>query len=90
MKGFLIFFAVIGVLALAIAERCSHVETCKLTLCPNNSTHLSCHNGRCTCDALQSCQDIIDCAAIGRCHDNNMHYHCVDFVCKCIPDYIGK
>lgn len=37
-----------------------------------------------------ACQDIIDCAAIGRCHDNNMHYHCVDFVCKCIPDYIGK
>ncbi|XP_022320008.1 serine protease inhibitor Cvsi-2-like [Crassostrea virginica] len=90
MKGTFVAILVAGILALVIAERCSNVDSCKTTICPNNSTHLACDSGRCTCDAVLGCKDIIDCAGIGRCHDRNYHYHCVDFVCKCIPDNIGK
>ncbi|XP_048777176.1 serine protease inhibitor Cvsi-2-like [Ostrea edulis] len=90
MRGLFVILVAVGALALVIAERCSTISNCQVTLCPNNSTHLSCHNARCTCDASQTCKDILDCAAIGRCHDKNSHYHCVDFVCKCISDSVGK
>lgn len=35
-----------------IAERCHHADDCHLTVCSANSSHVACHQDRCTCDAV--------------------------------------
>ena len=35
-----------------LAERCRHSDDCVVTVCPSNSSHIACHQDRCTCDAV--------------------------------------
>lgn len=48
LEFYTIFALTVGV----IAERCHHGDDCVVTVCSGNSSHIACHNDRCTCDAV--------------------------------------
>ncbi|XP_052711306.1 serine protease inhibitor Cvsi-1-like [Crassostrea angulata] len=85
MKSLLICAFVLYAVSV-IAERCHHGDDCVVTVCSGNSSHIACHNDRCTCDAVIACTDITDCMTVGRCHDRDRHYHCLDRMCVCLKD----
>ncbi|XP_062621639.1 serine protease inhibitor Cvsi-1-like [Saccostrea cucullata] len=69
-----------------IAERCKVAQDCQFTSCSSNSSHIACHGYKCTCDASIPCSSILDCIDIGRCHEDDSHYHCLDNKCACLKD----
>ncbi|XP_062621638.1 serine protease inhibitor Cvsi-2-like [Saccostrea cucullata] len=83
----LLICAFVVVCVSVLAERCRDLADCSLTVCPSNSSHIACHEERCTCDAHVSCTDMLDCMGIGRCHDHDEHYHCLDARCECLKDH---
>merc|ERR1711860_430405 len=79
-------FVLAAVAVLVLSEHCHNYSECHLTMCNDNSTHVSCIMDRCTCLSHVSCNDLADCNNAARCHDRHAHNHCVDHRCLCLKD----
>ncbi|XP_048768200.1 uncharacterized protein LOC125674879 [Ostrea edulis] len=85
MKAVLICIFVVYAVSV-LAEDCHHADDCTITACSGNSSHVACHEDRCTCDHVNLCTDTVDCIGLARCRDRDRHYHCLDRVCTCLKD----